>query len=289
MFFDWLDSKGEAIGYPLPSLSEIPRPVLDSDTVLYITDPEITASYALDIVANPVDGSANILLNGHPVSSGKEGWIFVLRDNVFYGSQKVTVPKSLASGGASNGSPSTGIVVPRQRFHHSTFFGGKAVASAGIFLTDERGLLTQLWPHSGHYRPGEAHMQRVLFFLHQLGVELITFMVDMQQIFKVTRELSHKGGNTGRGDKVQGDGDKDKENHTATKNGKNSNDTHAKKAKKMAKVGSLHLLSGQEVALFLAHKALLIEKGVFQQIHKIRRIPKASRNCVHFVLNYVNS
>jgi hypothetical protein len=287
MFFDWLDSKGEAIGNPLPSLSEIPRPVLDSDTVRYITDPEITASYALDIVANHGDGSANILLNGHPVSTGEEGWIFVLRDNVFYGSQKVTAPKSLASGGASNGSPSTGIVVPRQRFHHSTFFGGKAVASAGIFLTDERGLLTQLWPHSGHYRPGEAHMQRVLFFLHQLGVELITFMVDMQQIFKVTRELSHKGGNTGRGDKVQGDGDKDKENHTA--NGKNSNDTHAKKSKKMAKVGSLHLLSGQEVALFLAHKALLIEKGVFQQIHKIRRIPKASRNCVHFVLNYVNS
>ena len=94
----------------------------------------------------------------------------------------------------------------------------------------------------------------------------------MQQIFKVTRELSNKGGNTGRGDKRQGDGDKDKENHTVTKNGKNSNDAHAKKAKKIAKVGSLHLLSGQEVALFLAHKALLIEKGVFQQIHKIRRI-----------------
>ena len=123
-------------------------------------------------------------------------------------------------------------------------------------------------------------MQRVLFFLHQLGVELITFMVDMQQIFKVTREVSHKGGNTGLGDKGQGDGDKDKKNHTAT--------THAK-AKKRAKVGSLHLLSGQEVALFLAHKALFIEKGVFQQIHKIQRIPKASRDCVNIVLNYVNS
>ena len=45
----------------MPSLPEIPRPVLDSDTVLYITDPEITASYALDIVANPADGSATIL------------------------------------------------------------------------------------------------------------------------------------------------------------------------------------------------------------------------------------
>jgi hypothetical protein len=290
MFFDWLDSKGEATGNPLPSLSEIPRPVLDSDTVFYITDPEITASYVLDIVANPADGSATILdQNGNPVSTGKEGWIFVLRDNVFYGSQKVTAPKSLASGGASNGSLSTGEVIPRQRFHHSTFFGGKAVASAGIFLTDERGLLTQLWPHSGHYRPGEAHMQRVLFFLQELGVDLSTFVVDMQQIFKVTRELSHKGGNTTRRDNGKGDDDKDNDNHTAMKNGKVSNETHARKAKKIAKVGCLHLLSGQEVALFLAHKALMIEKGVFQQIHKIRRIPKESRDCVHFVLNHVNT
>ncbi|KAL3787452.1 hypothetical protein ACHAW5_008990 [Stephanodiscus triporus] len=256
MFFDWLDSKGESAGNPLPSLPEIPRPVLDSDTVLYITNPEITATYALDIVANPVDGSANIIdRNGNPVDTGKEGWIFVLRDNVFYGSQKVTAPKSPAAGGVPNGSPSTCVVIPRQRFHHSTFFGGKAVASAGIFLTDERGLLTQLWPHSGHYRPGEAHMQRVLFFLQQLGVELSTFVVDMQQIFKVTRELPPKGGNTALGDNGRGGEDKNMEKYT-------TNETHAKKAKKVAKVGCLHLLSGQEVALFLAHKALMIENAL---------------------------
>ena len=267
----------------MPSLSDIPRPVLDSDTVLYITDPVITASYALDIVVNPVDGSAKILhRNGNPVNTGKEGWIFVLRDNVFYGSQKVTAPTSTAAGSASNGSPSTDAVIPRQRFHHSTFFGGKAVASAGIFLSDKQGLLTQLWPHSGHYRPGEAHMQRVLFFLQQLGIELSTFMVDMQQIFKVTRELAPKGGNTALVDKGKGDDDKEKEGCTVY-------EAHSKKAKKMAKVGCLHLLSGQEVALFLAHKALMIEKGVFHQIHKIRRIPKESRDCVRFVLNYVNN
>ncbi len=125
-------------------------------------------------------------------------------------------------------------------------------------------------------------MQRVLFFLQQLGVELSTFMVDMQQIFKVTRELAHKGGTAALGDKGKGDDDKKKERNT-------TNETHAKKAKKMAKVGCLHLLSGQEVALFLAHKALLIEKGVFHQIHKIRRIPKESRDCVRFVLDYVNN
>jgi hypothetical protein len=282
MFFDWLDSKGEAYGNPLPSLSEIPRPVLDSDTVLYITDPVITATYALDIVVNSVNGSANILdQNGNSVNTGKEGWIFVLRDHVFYGSQKVTAPKSTGAGSPSNGSPSTDAVIPRQRFHHSTFFGGKAVASAGIFLTDERGLLTQLWPHSGHYRPGEAHMQRVLFFLQQLGVELSTFMVDMQQIFKVTREVATKGGNAGLGDKGKGGGDM-KEQHATS-------ETHALKTRKIAKVGCLHLLSGQEVALFLAHKALMIENGVFHQIHKIRRIPKESRYCVRFVLDCLNN
>jgi hypothetical protein len=282
MFFDWLDSKGEAYGNPLPSVPEIPRPVLDSDTVLYITDPVITATYALDIVVNSVDGSANILdQNGNSVNTGKEGWIFVLRDNVFYGSQKVTAPKTSGAGSPSNGTPSTDTVIPRQRFHHSTFFGGKAVASAGIFLTDERGLLTQLWPHSGHYRPGEAHMQRVLFFLQQLGVELSSFMVDMQQIFKVTREVASKGSNAGLGDKGMRGGDI-KEQHATS-------ETHVIKTKKIAKIGCLHLLSGQEVALFLAHKALMIENGVFHQIHKIRRIPKESRYCVRFVLDCLNN
>ena len=44
MFFDWLDSKGEAEGQPLPNLPECPRSLLDSDTVLYITDPEVSST-----------------------------------------------------------------------------------------------------------------------------------------------------------------------------------------------------------------------------------------------------
>jgi len=290
MFFDWLDSKDEAAGNPLPDLSEIPRSVLDSDTVLYITDPEITATYVLDIVANPVDGSATILdQDGNPVNTGKEGWIFVLRDNLFYGSQKVTAPKC---SGTSSGNLSTGTVIPRQRFHHSTFFGGKAVASAGIFLTNECGLLTQLWPHSGHYRPGESHMQRVLFFLQQLGVDLSSFMVDMQQIFKVTREKAPKVQPPKESDEaldIKGPGDDNQDNENTTMKCSKL-ESQVKKTKKMAKVGCLHLLSGQEVALFLAHKALMIEYGVFQQIHKIRRIvPKESRDSVRFVLGYVEN
>jgi hypothetical protein len=301
MFFDWLDSRGEAEGNPLPNLPEIPRPVLDSDTVLYITDPEISETYALDFMVDPTDGSAIILgQNGSPIDTGTEGWIFVLRDHVFYGSQKVIAPSkattAVAAGGASRSS-SPGIATPRQRFHHSSFFGGKAVASAGIFLTDEGGRLTKLYPHSGHYRPGEAHMQRVLFFLQQMGVDLSTFVVDMQQIFKVSREsAATKGGNAGGGvDNGKGKNDQDKENKGTSKNCKlwQVNSSHvggtAPPTKKPKKLDCLQLLSAQEVAFFLAHKALMIERGVFHQIHKIRRIPKESRESVRFILNYVTN
>jgi hypothetical protein len=272
MFFDWLDSKGEARGTELPNLPEIPRSVLDSDTVQYITDPAISASYALDIVADSADASALVLdqRNQTPIYTGKEGWIFVLRDHVFYGSQKVIAPNKVEAT-TNNLDENNATTMPRQRFHHSSFFGGKAVASAGIFLTNEQGRLTHLYPHSGHYRPGEAHVQRVLFFMQQLGVELSTFVVDMQQLFKVSRKFAPKGGNNN--DAL------DKEN---TFTGKHP----IQQVKKAKKTDCLHLMCGLEVACFLAHKALMIERGVFHQIHKIRRIPPDSRS-VRNILNYV--
>ena len=283
MFFDWLDSKKEAAGQDLPNLPEIPRSLLDSDTVLYITNPEVSARYALYIIANPTDGSALIRdLEGQPISTGKEGWIFILRDHVMYGSQKVTAPNNNASPAAGGGvSPST-TTKSRQRFHHSSFFGGKAVASAGIFLTDEHGRMTQLYPHSGHYRPGEAHMQRALFFFQQLGVDLSTFLVDMQQIFKVSRKFAPgQKAPTASSDKEKNEM-KDKENVAGT-------DDSGKqlKAKKSKKVDCLHLMCGFEVACFLAHKSRMIEKGVFHQIHQIRRVPKP--RLVGLVLDYVNN
>jgi hypothetical protein len=113
-------------------------------------------------------------VDGDPVQTGPDGWIFVLRDNELYAAQKVT-----SVSGHS-----------KQRFHHSSFFGGKAVAAAGIFITDENGVLTRLYPHSGHYRPGEAHMQRVLFFLYHKGVDLRTFEMDTQQILHVARDAT---------------------------------------------------------------------------------------------------
>jgi hypothetical protein len=245
-FFDWLDSKGEAAGKPLPNLEECPRSVLDSDTVLYITNPKVTDGYALDIVVGE-DGRGRLIdVDNDPVLTGTDGWIFVLRDNVLYGAPKIT-----SISGHS-----------KQRFHHSSFFGGKAVASAGIIITDEDGYLTRLYPHSGHYRPGEAHMQRMLLFIHRKGVDLRTFEIDMQQLIHVSRE---------------------KEN--AKKEKKSDDETQCKEEKKAKKIDSLHLARAVDVACYLAHKADFIGKGIFDRIHKIR---KADATSVTEALNLVD-
>ena len=221
-FFDWLDSKGEAAGNPLPNLEECPRSQLDSDTVLYITNPDVTERYALTIIPEEGTGRGLVLdVDNNPVRTGSDGWIFVLRDDVVYGAQKVTSVTGHS----------------KQRFHHSSFFGGKAVRAAGIIITDDDGYLIRLLPHSGHYRPGEAHMQRMLFFLHHNGISLRTFDLDTQQIFHLTREVSATDG----------------------------------EEKKKKKVDSLHLMPALYVASYLAHKARFIEAGIFAQIHKIRK------------------
>lgn len=252
-FFDWLDSKGEAAGHPLPNLDECPRSILDSDTVLYINNPEITEGYALDLLCNE-EGRARIVdVDGRPIVTGQDGWIFVLRDNVMYGAEKIT-----SITGHS-----------KQRFHHSSFFGGKAVAAAGIIITDEQGYLTRLYPHSGHYRPGESHMQRMLFFLHRKGVDLRTFEMDTQQFRHVSRE---KDANKS----TCKDGEKKKDKSKDSKDGE----------KKSKKIDNLHLEKAVNVACFLAHKASFIGNGIFDNIHKIR---KADATSVSEALNLVDN
>ena len=256
-FFDWLDSKGEAAGQPLPNMDECPRSVLDSDTVLYIMNPNITERYALDMVVEEDGRGLVVDVDNDPVLTGSEGWIFILRDNVMYGAPKIT-----SISGHS-----------KQRFHHSSFFSGKAVASAGIIITDNQGYLTRLYPHSGHYRPGEAHIQRMLFFLHRRGVDLRTFEMDTQQLLHVSREI-------------------DDFKKKAVKLGKDNNSGECKKnkgkdkeEKKMKKVDSLHLEIAVDVACFLAHKADFIGNGIFDKIHKIR---KADVTSVMEALSLIN-
>lgn len=229
-FFHWLDSKGDAEGAPLPDLPECPRTQLDSDTVLYITDPNVTQSYSLSVVADASHKRALILDNdGEPVKTGPEGWIFVLRDGVLYGSRKVTAVTSHR----------------KQRFHHSSFFGGKAVSAAGIIVTDDDGYLAELHPHSGHYRPGEPDMQRCLCYLYSRGVSLDTFEVDMQQIFRISRQKEQKGWLAG------------------------DKDTHG--CKKKQKKSCLYLKAASYAAYFLSHKAKAYEEGTFKQI-KLRNV-----------------
>lgn len=243
-FFDWLDSKGEAAGQPLPNMEECPRSVLDSDIVLYIMNPNVTERYALNIVIDEDTSGRGLVIDvdNDPVLTGPEGWIFILRDNKMYGAQKVT-----SISGHS-----------KQRFHHSSFFSGKAVASAGIIITDDRGYLLKMYPHSGHYRPGEAHIQRMLFFLHRKNVDLRTFEMDTQQLLHVSREKE--------------------DFKKVIKLGKDCKNVKGreKEEKKMKKVDSLHLEKAVDVACFLAHKADFIGKGIFDNIHKIRKANVAS-------------
>jgi hypothetical protein len=234
MFFDWLDSKGEAAGQPLPELEECPRAKLDSDTVLYISNPDVTSGYAMRFVPDDMGRGLVLDVDNDPVRTGPDGWMFVLRDGIMYGAQKITTVSGQS----------------KQRFHHSSFFGGKAVAAAGIFLTDDDGLLTRVYPHSGHYRPGEADMQRVLFYLHHKGVDLRTFEVDMQQILHVAR---------------------DGESQIQDKSAKSD-----EKVEKKKKVESLQLVPAVLAACFLAHKARFIGEGIFSRLHKIRKADVAS-------------
>jgi hypothetical protein len=241
-FFDWLDSKGEAAGQPLPILDECPRSVLDSDTVLYIANPKVTDGYALDIGVSSEDGRGRVVdVDGDPVLTGPDGWIFVLRDNVMYGAPKIT-----SISGHS-----------KQRFHHSSFFGGKAVASAGIMITDDEGYLMRLYPHSGHYRPSESHMQRMLLFLYRKGVDLRTFEVDTQQLSHLSREKDTKL--------------KEKKSKNGNKDDGGSSISNSCKKEKAKKVDSLHLEKAIDVACYLAHKADFIGKGIFDKIHQIRK------------------
>jgi hypothetical protein len=341
MFFDWLDSKGEAAGQPLPELEECPRSKLDSDTVLYITNPQITQSYAIrfipiitssnnnlddDTVLNdkttPSTAAINTLAidqehhkyssqlatnlkrglvvdaKGQPVRTGPDGWIFVLRDNEMYGSPKVTSagitnvlqhPVSLSQAPPSR----------QQRFHHSSFFGGKAVAAAGIFITDDEGILTRLYPHSGHYRPGEAHMQRVLFYLNNKEIDLRTFEMDIQQILHIarceTKDTKVQKKSSSCTSKKKADQDEKKDNYVTAGSEANNYDVECIKntvetnlkmddnkvivgiVEKKKKIESLHLMPAIIVACFLAHKARFIG-GIFAKIHKIRKRGKDITN-----------
>ena len=84
-------------------------------------------------------------------------------------------------------------------------------------------------------------MQRMLFYLHDSGVDLTSLEMDTQQIFHVSRHDQPGPTNNEEGEK------------------------------KKKKIQSLHLKKAVYVACFLAHKARFIGEGIFDQIHTIRK------------------
>ena len=136
-FFRWLD------GGEKPELASCPRSVLDSDTVLYITNEEDRLEYAVQIDHQGL--FRPLLRPSETITTGDSGWIFVTKGDILYAYYKKTES--------------------RPRIHHSTFLAGASVEAAGLFVASE-GRLVRLFPHSGHYRPAECHLRCLLQFLH---------------------------------------------------------------------------------------------------------------------------
>jgi hypothetical protein len=142
-----------------------PRSVLDVDTVLYLTREEDRLPYAVTIDDG---GILRPFLRPHEtITTGTEGWIFVTKGSLMYANPKKT------------------DTTPR--IHHSTFFAGEPVDAAGLFVS-EAGRLKRLFPHSGHYRPAERHLRRLLEILSAQNVDLSTVEVDVQRVMKVARQ-----------------------------------------------------------------------------------------------------
>lgn len=108
-------------------------------------------------------------------------------------------------------------------------------------------------------------MQRMLYHLYHCGVDLNSFLVDMQQIMHVSREV--RDALTPKG---HGDGEE------------------VSCHKKAKKTDSLHLKDATFVALFLAHKARSIGLGLFKIIHRIRPIKRIEPCSVTIILDAVD-
>ncbi|KAF1773209.1 hypothetical protein GQ600_26681 [Phytophthora cactorum] len=100
-FWEWLDDESIEV-------AGVPRTKLERETVLYCDTAAERQKFALSVQNGLIvhDASQEI------VETGPDGWIFVLRDGVLYGSQKETKK------------------IPR--IHHTSFVGGECVQTAGM-------------------------------------------------------------------------------------------------------------------------------------------------------------
>ena len=161
---------------------------LELDTVHYITEEAERKKYEISIDAeskklfyshvfveeNCIDHAYSKLsqrnLKLHKVlnttNENGDAFIFVLRNNHIYAAMKVV-----------DASP---------RFHHSSFFAGECVEAAGMIVCKD-GVLQRIYAHSGHYRPSDIHIAKILTFLEKNSIDLSTVEFDMQLVLKVAR------------------------------------------------------------------------------------------------------
>jgi hypothetical protein len=156
-FWEWIDDESVEV-------EGVPRAKLERETVLYCDTEAERQKFALSIRK---DGLIYHDFTQEIVDSGEEGWIFVLRDGVLYGGQKVTKK------------------IPR--IHHTSFVGGECVQTAGMMVI-QKGQIKIIYPHSGHYRPSENELLVLLRFLITKGVDLTEVLVDVQRVQKVYRD-----------------------------------------------------------------------------------------------------
>ncbi len=57
------------------------------------------------------------------------------------------------------------------KFQHATFFGGKSVISAGMFVV-KNGMIENFVSQSGHYKPEKEEMFKALHYMEKMGVDI---------------------------------------------------------------------------------------------------------------------
>ncbi|KAK7280818.1 hypothetical protein RIF29_08327 [Crotalaria pallida] len=145
-FFYWLDiGEGKEV-----NIEKCPRSKLQQQCIKYLGPLE---RLAYEVVAE--DGrllykqSRELLHTNGTGEGGHAKWIFVL-----------STSKSLYVGKKKKGS-----------FQHSSFLAGGATSSAGILVV-EYGVLKEISPHSGHYRPTKENFNEFISFLQENNVDL---------------------------------------------------------------------------------------------------------------------
>ena len=157
-FWVWLDTA------PLVSLQECPREKLQRERVAYLDCDAERLPYVVEVHSGHFYRPAHAGGERSLFSTSEGDWIFVM-------------------------SPARVLFCNRKRkasFHHTSFLGGGPCLAAGQLIVQD-GVLSELYLHSGHYRPTDQHLHHLLAHLRTLGVDLTTVSVDAQRTFKVAR------------------------------------------------------------------------------------------------------